>query len=910
MLLAKYAKYLMGVFLLLFLTHVHATHNRGGNITYKHLGGFTYQVTIMTCTYSEAPADRPELPDFQWGDGAIDTLTRDSISYYVHPSDQTYNSQKNYYSGIHTYNGPGSYEMCIVDPNRNAGIINMLNSVNQPFALKTTLVISPFLGNGNNSVQLDECPCPELACVNEIYCYNIAAYDPDGDSLSYKLVTPFKDNCQQLIDGGPTGQVQFVPMDAPQSASSPSGGGGNLSIDPVTGTMCWDSPQKQGVFNFAIEITEYRNGNVVGTVVRDIQLFVLNGCNANDAPDIEPLADTCIIAGTNLLIPIPFSDDVGASISGFGEPFSSNPAAFLTNPQPDAAIDTAYFVWNTGCANVQTNPYPTYFIAQDAGDPVSLQDIETMFITVNGPPVTGLNVTPLGNGMQLSWNTNTCSNILGYKIYRSTDTISFSEDCCSPGAPAAMGYELVGQTNAHGDTTFFDNGPLVIGNDYCYIVTACYPGNAESCVSDQVCAQLKMDVPVITNVSVVTTNVSSGIDNICWAMPKELDTLVQFGNHFFYYTLYRSPSNSFNNASTIVHTTNSSMNLSFVDTCYVNTGLNTVSGPYTYKVLLTAVGESVPSSGVFDDTLEIGFSNEASSVYLSIVPSDNELRLSWNEVVPWLNSSYEVYKETSPGFFTLLATTSLPEYVDTGLVNGVDYCYKIRSIGAYSAPGIINPIYNWSQEVCASPIDLTPPCPPVLGIEDDCELIENLLTWTNPNNSCADDVMSYNLYYAETDTSEFDLIATFNSNTDTTYVHSNQGISIAGCYYVTAIDSAQYGNESEPSNVFCVDNCPYYWVPNIFTPNNDGTNDLFIPFPYRFIESVNAEIYNRWGTLVFQTTDPDLKWDGLNMETNKAVTDGTYYYVIQVNTIRLQGIVTEVIKGHLRVNRGAQYSGN
>jgi len=573
-------------------------------------------------------------------------------------------------------------------------------------------------------------------------------------------------------------------------------------------------------------------------------------------------------------------------------------------------VDTAFFIWNTGCSNVQNGAYASYFTAQDAGIPVQLQDIETMFITINGPPVTGLIVAPQGNGMQLSWNTNVCSNITGYKIYRKLGTSNYTEDCCSPNAPELMGYELIGNTNAHLDTTFYDQGPLVIGNDYCYIITACFGFEAESCVSDQACAQLKQDVPIITNVSVVNTDILSGNDQICWAMPKELDTLVQFSNHMFYYSVYRSGGNAFSGASNLVYTTATNASLSRTDTCYLNAGLNTVDGPYTYRIELTALGETVLGSGVFDDTIYIGTSNEASSVFLSITPSDNELLLSWQEVVPWTNSLYEVYKETSPGFFTLLGTTIIPEYLDTGLINGVTYCYKIRSIGSYSAPGIINPIYNWSQERCEFPIDLTPPCPPELGVQDDCETILNLLTWTNPNNFCADDVMSYNIYYAPTDTSSFELIDSITVLTDTTYTHSNMDLSIAGCYYVTAVDSMQYGNESEPSNIVCVDNCPYYWVPNIFTPNNDGTNDLFVPFPYRFVESVDAKIYNRWGTLVFETTDPDLKWDGTDLNSGEKLSDGTYYYVILVNTIRLQGIVTEALKGHLRLNKGSQYSGN
>ena len=906
------------LFLLFLLTlttsYGMSTHNRGGNITYEYLGNNTYRVTVFTCTYSDAPADRPQLFDFEWGDGTMDTLERDSIILIPGPTGfPQYNSQKNYYSGIHTYPGPGTYTLCFVDPNRNAGINNIAGSVNVPFSLQTQIIHTGFFGPpagfsapeaGNNSVVLDECPCPELACVNQPYCYNIAAYDPDGDSLSYELVPPAGSNCSPLALG-----IFYVYPDAPPSPGGAlQGGGGNMSINPVTGTMCWISPELAGEFNFTIRITEWRKNDFgvygkMGYVIRDIQLFVLAGnCEDNLAPSIEPLRDTCILAGDNLNIPIIYSDDVFANLSSFGEPFTASPSAFMT-PSTGTNPDTTNFIWNTGCTNVKASAYPTYFIAEDNGIPVTLTDIKNMFITVNGPPVTGLTVTPQGNGMNILWNRNVCSNIQGYNIYRRSGTSSYSEDCCSQDAAENMGYTLIGQTNGHLDTTFYDDGDLVIGNDYCYIITARFGPALESCVSDQVCNQLQMDVPVITNVSVSITNAGNGIDQVCWAMPKELDTLVQYGNHAFFYRLMRSPGNAFSGTTFETHVTASSTSLSAVDTCFNDQLLNTVSGPYAYLVELYAVDQT---SG---DTTYIGQSNEASSVFLSSIPNDNQIELNWTEVVPWNNTSYEVYKETSPGLFSIIATTTQQTYTDTGLVNGATYCYKIRSIGSYTSPGIINPIYNWSQEICESPIDVTPPCPPVLAIDNDCEAEINNLNWTNPNRTCSDDVMSYNLYYAPTENDPFTIIQTFNSEFDTSYSHINNN-SLAGCYYVTAVDSVQYSNESEPSNIVCADNCPYYWVPNIITPNGDGDNDFWVPFPYKFIESVDVKVFNRWGSLVFQTTDPDIRWDGRHMDTNTPVNDGTYFFVIIVRTIRLDGAQEEYLKGHLTVVRGSNFTGN
>ena len=67
-------------------------------------------------------------------------------------------------------------------------------------------------------------------------------------------------------------------------------------------------------------------------------------------------------------------------------------------------------------------------------------------------------------------------------------------------------------------------------------------------------------------------------------------------------------------------------------------------------------------------------------------------------------------------------------------------------------------------------------------------------------------------------------------------------------------------------------------VPNIFTPNSDEKNDMF-KINYKNIDSYLIRIYNRWGNLMFQTTELNQSWDGKTTEGNYAP-DGTYYYTI------------------------------
>ena len=82
-------------------------------------------------------------------------------------------------------------------------------------------------------------------------------------------------------------------------------------------------------------------------------------------------------------------------------------------------------------------------------------------------------------------------------------------------------------------------------------------------------------------------------------------------------------------------------------------------------------------------------------------------------------------------------------------------------------------------------------------------------------------------------------------------------------------------------------------VPNVITPNGDGFNDAFVPQLEGDFVSLEMEIYNRWGKLVYTQEDTqELSWDA------EGVSDGVYYCVIEyrcvVNSNKKRGINTSV----------------
>ena len=436
---------------------------------------------------------------------------------------------------------------------------------------------------------------------------------------------------------------------------------------------------------------------------------------------------------------------------------------------------------------------------------------------------------------------------------------------------------------------------LTHGVSYSYMVVAYYADGSESIASANSCQQLVQDVPIITNVSVVTTDPINGSIWTHWIKPlgtlSNLDTITNPPPYEYRLMRARGFTGSLTFDSVFSYTYAAYWQLT--DTGFISTDLNTQDNPYTFRI------------DFYSNGLLKGSTNTASSVYLSTSSSDNTVNLVWQQFVPWINYRYDIYREiTTSGSFVFVTSTSSLNYIDTGLINGVDYCYKIVSYGQYSDTALPRPLINDSQIKCEIPLDKTPPCQPDFYVASDCGRMQNTIVWTNPNTYCSDDAVKYNVYFSPSADGPLQLIYTTIDISELIFVHTDNTtypglLSVAGCYTITALDT--FANESIILKKVCVDNCPIYELPNVFTPNGDGQNDLFIPLPYRYVKDIDIMIYDRWGLKMFETTDPDILWDGKNVSTKMMCSDGTYFYVCTVNEIHLEGIVPRVLKGFIQL---------
>ena len=165
---------------------------------------------------------------------------------------------------------------------RNAAVVNLITPDN--VANHIHAQINTVLAPCNDSPHFTNTPIPYV-CVGQPVQYSYGAYDSDGDSLSYELISALGSNAVPLA---------YV---WPNSASSPIAG---IQINAVTGALNF-TPMLSGNWVVVVKVTQFNSsGQALGHVIRDMQ-FVVYACT-NDQPDpdtglIENLSGACMLTG-------------------------------------------------------------------------------------------------------------------------------------------------------------------------------------------------------------------------------------------------------------------------------------------------------------------------------------------------------------------------------------------------------------------------------------------------------------------------------------------------------------------------------------------------------------------------------------------------------------------------------------
>lgn len=294
-----------------------------------------------------------------------------------------------------------SFQEC----NRNTAITTLAN------AGLDCIYVEALLDNvtaaTNSSPAFTTLPVPYI-CINQPYTYNHGAIDPDGDSLVYSLVDAFTAaGTTVLYSGGFSG-------------TSPMTSVPGVSIDPLNGNILI-TPTATQVAVLAVLVEEYRNGVLIGSTIRDIQITVLNCANASTV--IHPITNLVggvltgpstveVCPGTPLSFDIPGSDpNDGLGDSVFVSWNNGILAGIFT---PDADIDTVTgsFSWTPTVADAGFNSFTVNL--RDNGCPVLAAQILAVDVfvfegTSAGPDQnyctagSPIEIAPIG-GSAFTWN--------------------------------------------------------------------------------------------------------------------------------------------------------------------------------------------------------------------------------------------------------------------------------------------------------------------------------------------------------------------------------------------------------------------------------------------------------------------------------------------------------------------------
>lgn len=348
-----------------------ATHIVGGELNYRYLGNNIYQISLTVyrdCYNGVPPFDDPASVGFfnaitnvfirekQFSFIDLDTVPPTVNSpCFIPPTDVCY-ERTVYTDTVILPPSPGGYLMTYQRCCRNVTIANIIAPDVTGASYVAWMAGTAQFAQNSNPV-FNNWP-PPFVCAGIPFVFDHSAFDYEGDSIAYQLITPY--------DGGTTNnpmpQPPFNPpynsinWNPPYSVNNMIGGTPPMSIDPQTGLIT-AMPMTLGQFVIGVIAIEYRGGVAVGYTRRDFQLNVV------PCPTlvVAALQNPLIRCGSNTVSFQNLSFNAGTYAWDFGVPGISTDVSNQISPSytyPDTGQYTvtliAYSALDPGCADTTT----------------------------------------------------------------------------------------------------------------------------------------------------------------------------------------------------------------------------------------------------------------------------------------------------------------------------------------------------------------------------------------------------------------------------------------------------------------------------------------------------------------------------------------------------------------------------
>jgi gliding motility-associated-like protein len=841
---------------LLYSQSAAANHVKGGYIEYKYNGAgstsgtsnYTITVTVFFSCTTNGPKQSVYLGIFNASTNAlvasksisystVNTITKTSYSPCMsNPPTICYELRTFVYS-VDLPDISAGYILAVQDALRVSGIINISNSGSSGITITAMIPgtinsVDYHKNNSPNFIFLDTA----IVCYNGNFSYPFKATDADGDSLSYGFgsglnVSSASGQTSSNVPGSPP--YPILTYNPGYSGTSPLGS--SVTIDPATGLLSGTAPGTTGEYVVAVYVKEWRNGVLIDSIKKELQIYVYN----------------CSLSAASLNSSYTNCDNYSFTFQ------NESAASNITSYNWDFGVPV--ITTDVSTAATPTYSYPaagTYTIKLKVGNSSGCVDSATS--TVKVYPGFTPNFTATGScyqspfqftdatyaqyGTVNSWswsfgdnNTSTTQNPSNtYSSpgnYTVTLAVGSSVGCAGTVSKTITASDKPDLVLPFTDTLIctIDTLPLiahVTGSGITYSWSPNY--NIQNANSANPLVWPKettvYTITVTQNACVATGSITvNTLDFITVDLPADT-------------TVCKTDSFTLNPVS---HA------LQYIWTPATGLSSTTVKNPVAYA----------DNDITYSVTANLGKCQDQTSMRIKVVPypqvyAGTDTTICYGSQAP-LNASMvaayftwtPVSSLTSSNILTPVAhPTASTSYTIT--VTDTLGCPKPVSdtVTVFVTPKIVVFAGNDTAVVTGQPLQL---------------------------HAIANDSITFNYNWNPaswlSDATIYNPVATFPSSVDS-ITYTITASTAAGCYGTDALTIKVYKTNAD------------IFMPNAFSPNSDGKNDVFKPVLVGISKMTIFSIYNRWGQLVYTTSQHGKGWDGTIHGTKQD--PGTYVYLV------------------------------
>lgn len=499
------------------------------------------------------------------------------------------------------------------------------------------------------------------------------------------------------------------------------------------------------------------------------------------------------------------------------------------------------YTWSNGSLTntISVNPTSTQSYTV-SGSNLKCTDTKTVLVIVNSNPTLSINSPTICS------NNNATLIVSGASSY--TWNTGSNMDTLIVTPHTTTQYTVIGETNNCKDTTtttvIVHPTPTISVNN----ATICPGGSA--------------------------TLVANGATSYTWNTGANSNSIIVNPTSATVYTIIGNNGNCSSTQTVMVSVGNNpTITLNNPTICNGQSATLTASGASSYTWSNGSVSNSIvvspTTSTIYSVVGETGgcTSTKSTVVHVNYAP---QLTINITPTAVCVNNCVNVINAT-PGF------TNVMFNYGNGLTPNVTNCYNTIGIYTISAIGTYS---NGCTSILNNPLSITVLNNPVASFSLPSTANANQPIQIINNSSGAS---LYNWAFGDGNT-----LNTYSSNITHTYATAGKY-----CVFLTAIDTAFYCSDTTTQCIVISDNFEIE-IPNVFTPNTDGINDVFI-VKAKGIKDFYGQIYDRWGVLLFEWNDLTSGWNGYLKNNAKAPT-GSYYYIIKCTL--MNGDIKEY-KGYL-----------